>query len=424
MQMIPLSNTLKRFTIVLFVFMLLSFGFPGSVSAQGIVYGDGVPDGTVVEGDILLAGDHVVIAGDVNGDVVAVGRSVSVSGDIAGSLIVAGQDVSIDGDVGGSVYSLAFTLKAGAESVVGRSLYFGGMSINLHPGSMVNSDLNVVSLGAQLSAEVGRNVHAIIGPLEFIQLIVESLGGEFDLATTMAPSPRSPEAIRAMGAPRLISIILSSQVEKVQQLPGESLQDEFNVDWDGVVDWLEGRGRELIPLLLVGLLMIWLFPTFLSGAADQIVEKPIHTLGYGLLALVLALNAVALLILIGMLVLVIGLWLGVVSVWDFAFVFWGIGVASISLLFSLFAMFVLYGSKVIVTYLTGYMILKPFAPQANEHKIVPFMIGLVIFIVLVSIPILGFALRIIVTGIGLGATWVFLLERRKATPKRTTRAKK
>jgi uncharacterized membrane protein len=79
---------------------------------------------------------------------------------------------------------------------------------------------------------------------------------------------------------------------------------------------------------------------------------------------------------------------------------------------------------VIVAYLTGYIILKPLAPQANEHKIVPFMIGLLIFILLVSIPILGFALRIIVTGIGLGATWVFLLERRKAKPKRTTRAKK
>ena len=423
--MIPRSNTLKRFTIVLFIFMLLSFGFPGSVSAQGIVYGDGVPEGTVVEGDILLAGDHVVIAGDVDGDVLAVGRTISISGNIAGSLIVAGQNVSLNGEVGGSVYSLALTLEAGPEAVVGRSLYFGGLSLNLHQGSMVNRDLNVASLGAQLSADVGRNVHAIIGPLEFIQLIVESLGGEFDLATTMVPEPhRSPEAIRAMGAPRLISIVLSGQVEEVQQLPGESLQDEFNVDWEGVIDWLEGRGRELIPLLVVGLLMIWLFPTFLSGAADQIVEKPLRTIGYGLLALVLALNAVAILILIGLLVLVIGLWLGVVSVWDFAFVFWGIGVTSVLLIFSLFSLFVLYGSKVIVAYLTGYIILKPLAPQANEHKIVPFMIGLLIFILLVSIPILGFALRIIVTGIGLGATWVFLLERRKAKPKRTTRAKK
>ncbi len=421
--MVPQSNTLKRFTIILFVFILLSFGFPGGVSAQGIVYGEGVPEGTIVEGDIVLAGDHVEIEGDVDGDVFAVGRSISINGDISGSLIVAGQNVSINGAVGGSVYSLAMTMEAGPEAVIGRSLYFGGLSLNLNPGSVVNRDLNVVSLGAQLSADVGRNVQAVIGPLEFIQLIVEALGGEFDLATVMAPDiRRSPEAIRAMGAPRLLSIISKGPVEH-DQIQVLSLQDEFNVDWDGVVNWLEGRGRELIPLLIVGLLMIWLFPTFLSGAADQIVEKPFHILGYGLLALVLALNAVAILILIGLLVLVIGLWFGVVSVWDFAFVFWGIGVASVSLFFSLFAMFVLYGSKVIVTYLTGYMILKPLAPKANEHKIVPFMIGLVIFIVFVSIPILGFALRIIVTGVGLGATWVFLLERRKAKPKRTTRAK-
>ena len=422
--MLTKRTYLRRSSYAVLLVLLLALILPVTASAQGIVYGDSIPAGTVLNDDIILAGDRIVIDGDVNGDVLAVGRSVLVNGDITGSLVVAGQEVGLNGNVGGSVYSLALLFDASPEAQVGRSLYFAGISLVLQQGSSIERDLNVASLGAQISADIGRDLHAIIGPLEFIQLIVEALGGEFNLSTSWLPTESiSTSKIQTMGVPPLFSISFGKGTQNLEQEADLALQAESQIDWDSVLAWLEGRGRELIPILLVGLLMIWLFPTFLSEAPMKLIEKPWHTLGYGLLALVLALNAVAILILIGLLILVIGLWLGIVSVWDLAFVFWGLGIAAVVLAFSAFALFVLYSTKVIVAYLTGFAILKPIAPQANEHKIVPFMIGLLIYILVVSIPILGFALRIIVTGIGLGVAWVYLLDRRETAPKKTTRAK-
>lgn len=170
---------LKRLLLVQVVVFSMTFGLARSVSAQGIVYGDTLPPGAVVENDAILVGDTVVIDGTVAGDVFAAGTNVKIKGTIEGSLIVVGETILIDGQVDGTTYIGAITLELGESSTLGRNLFFAGLSLVTQPGAQVGRDLFAASLlGANLAGDTGRTVKAIIGPSEFIRLILDAVGGQ------------------------------------------------------------------------------------------------------------------------------------------------------------------------------------------------------------------------------------------------------
>jgi hypothetical protein len=67
---------MKRTALVLV--LLLTFVFPGAAHAQeGIIYGDSIPAGVVVNHDVLLIGGDVRIDGVVNGNAFILGNQVS-----------------------------------------------------------------------------------------------------------------------------------------------------------------------------------------------------------------------------------------------------------------------------------------------------------------------------------------------------------
>ncbi|GAG90957.1 unnamed protein product, partial [marine sediment metagenome] len=98
-----------------------------------------------------------------------------------------------------------------------------------------------------------------------------------------------------------------------------------------------------------------------------------------------------------------------------AFYFWGIGYSSLVLAFSLFALFVFYVSKVIVSFLVGLMILERIAPNAANHKIIALILGLLIYVLLIATPYFGWAVSVIAMIFGLGAVWLVFRGERKTS---------
>jgi hypothetical protein len=78
------------------------------------------------------------------------------------------------------------------------------------------------------------------------------------------------------------------------------------------------------------------------------------------------------------------------------------------LAFSVFALAVFYGSKVIVAYLVSERILKRFYPPASRYRFVILLLGVVLFVLLRSIPYLGWAVEVVVVVLGLGGLWLAL----------------
>jgi hypothetical protein len=89
-----------------------------------------------------------------------------------------------------------------------------------------------------------------------------------------------------------------------------------------------------------------------------------------------------------------------------------LGFFSLGLVATIFVLFVLYISKVIVAYLVGYAILNRFAPNVVRYKVLSLLLGLLIYVLLVWIPYLGWVIALLVTAVGLGAAWIYYREGR------------
>lgn len=414
----------NRWTRRLIVTVILLGGIFSLVSparAQGIqvTFDDSISAGETVENDAMLVGTRVNVDGNVGGDVLATGAVVVVNGEVNGSLVAVGQNVVINGVVEGTTYVAAVTLELGPEAELGRNLYFLGASLSSEEGSLISRDLVILSMGVQLSGEIGRNTVGIIGPWEMFKLIMDLIGRPV-LEPQVGMEPASPsyrsqvEPVMFAGfLPQvgLINVSRSGQAElagihEASSEPKLQGQTDSGVDSEAIVDWLRWIGEEFFTLLVFGLLGIWLFSAFMRRSAQKIEAKPLKSLGFGLLGLVLSIGLIGVAILVGVLVLVLGIGLGALSLWDLAWAVWGVGFTSLGLVFWLSLIFVSYGTKVIAAFMVGMLIFERLAPKANQYKILPILLGLFLYVLLASIPYFGWVVAVLVNAIGLGAAWL------------------
>ena len=118
---------MKRSFYIRFLPLILTFslvlGITTPAAAQGLITGDTIPAGTVVDHDVILVGQNVTIDGTVNGNAFILGNQVTVNGTVDGSLILIGQNAGIGGTVSGAVYATGVTLDLSPYASIQRDLY-------------------------------------------------------------------------------------------------------------------------------------------------------------------------------------------------------------------------------------------------------------------------------------------------------------
>ena len=402
--MTRLKNRRFRLLIILSLVILGLAVVTGSAQAQDLVAGETIPEGTTHNNDAFLSGDNVVIDGTVNGDVLAVGRRVTINGEVTGSLIAAAEVVNVNGEVGGSVYAVAATLEANEAAAVDRSLYFAGAQLNTDPASQVNRDLVAAALGAQLAGDVGRTVKAVVGPLALIERILDLLNIEtgFQILPSSALAPEDQATVVA-------SRPAGGQRWNVLASPARAQDDSPN-QAQTAGEWFLVHLRQMVQFLIVGGLVSWLFPVNFSRWSDTLRRRPIASGLYGFVGFVTGFAGVFLL---ALLVLVIGIGLAILTLRGLAITTWGLGLSATALLFSIFMLFVLFISKVIVSYVIGLLILERLIPRAAGHRFWPMLLGLIFYVLLRAIPYLGLGIGFLVTIFGLGAAMLALGSRDK-----------
>lgn len=403
------------------VWVLTLAGLLGAPQAGGggwAIVGDSVPAGEVIDNDVILTGTKVVLDGTVNGDVIAVGTMVAINGTVTGSLVAIGRTVSVGGSVEGSAYVASTALQVGPSASVKRNLHFGGFLLDSQPGSVIGRDLVAASIRAQVSSEIGRALNAIILLLQFngkigypLEQPIESSGTESPPSGEISPggstNADSGSTLLFVGAGGRKIVGYAAPVREPLASPLSQNQDEDPGAGESIFPaWLVARTGELVALLLIGALAVWLIPSRLKGWTDQLQAKPLPAAGFGLLALAIFVNGLVIALVLAALILVTGLWLGSVTLWELAFLFWGIAFSCLILASSIFALAVFYGSKVIVAYLAGGLLLGRFAPRAAKYRFLNLLLGLALYIVLRSIPTLGWVIEVIVMVLGLGAIWL------------------
>jgi cytoskeletal protein CcmA (bactofilin family) len=429
-----MSAKRKVFIFLIPLFLVLTLGFGVTATAGAVEFDEdgivGVDE--VIDDDLFIGGETVEINGTVNGDVFAVGSVVKVNGIVNGSLVTSGQSVLVNGKVDGSVYAATTTLTLGSEAEIGRNLYYGGFNLSAEPGSIVKKDLLVGAYQALLSGHVGRDVRAGVGALE-----IEGFVGN-DVFAEVAGTGEGQQTNFFSGTPGVETIMPSGiriskdaeiggsleykssvdQSAAIEISPAGGVTFEYVPDMDPkadpgeggrvgstalVVSWLVKQIRVFITLMLLGALIIWQIPALLNRVGEKAKRESMPSLGWGMVSvLIVYLGAfiVAGLIISG------AIFFGVITLGELSKVILTVGFSSLALIMAAFGLLVSYGSKIVVAYMVGKLLIRWLAPKVEDQPIWPMIVGVLIYTFLRAIPVVGFAIGVFVTLIGIGAMWL------------------
>ncbi len=234
----------QRLAAALSLAVIAIFCVVPTVHAQSIVYGDSVPTGQTVEGDIILTGTDVTVDGTVAGDLLAVGQNVTINGTVEGSLLAIGSKVVINGTVQGTAYIASVTLVIGPQATLDRNLYYSGVSLVTKDGSVLGRDLFALAFGSTNQGEITGRTQAVVGPYEVFKWVIDQLKINLQLPATLSPTSYQGGA----GGGR---VFLNSR---------QAAEDTTSQFLSGLAAWGMPVVQDLVPLFIIGLILIWLFP--------------------------------------------------------------------------------------------------------------------------------------------------------------------
>lgn len=382
-------------------------------------------DGTI-EGNLIVSSEHVIINGTVEGNLVASGRLVEVNGTVNGTILAAGGRVEVNGLVGGTVFAAGAVIKLGPEAKVTRNVFANGFSFETEAGSTIGRDVATNAYQALLHGAIDRNLVANLGALELAGSVGKDVQLNIDAPDeapdTFSRSPWFPVDEIVDGGVRVAetaeiggvftytspvdqaSTILAKPAGGVvfTQKVADEDEEEFNAGEFASIMVVNAIGH-LLTLLVLGGLTLWRAPQLLPQVSQYAQSKPLPSLGWGVLTFFGGyLGAGLLFVLLILLHFVVeiisfGTFGEIFS--GFSFSLWGLGVATLTLL-------VVFGSKLVIAWLVGQALWQRLAPAQAQKPVGALAIGIVVYVVLSLIPILGTLLAIIVTFIGLGAFWL------------------
>jgi len=435
---------IKRSLVALGLLLVISMLLAGPVLAAEFEGGDVVVIDEDVDDDLYVGGGLVTVNATIHGDLIAVGGEITINGTVEGDFMAAGGKLYINGTVTDDVRFAGSDLVLGSDGQVGDDVFAAGFGLAAEPGSSIGGDVFVVGYQSLLGGDIAEDVNAGVVGLEIsghvmgnVTAEVEEPDPEFEqwsffmqMNPYMPPRIMGPGLKIAEGAqidgeltytspvtaviPREVvggAIVYQTPVPEevevpeveVPEVPTGAITLAAIVGW--FVRWIVGMVRIFITLLIIGVLLLWLIPKWLKEVVQHWKEKPLHSLGWGVAALLAFLVAVPLLfivmiildIVVGLLTLggLVGPITGIIMVLEGALV---VGFMIISV----------YITKIAFSYLIGWLILKRTAPAWVEKAmgLIPLLIGLAIFMVVRSIPFLGAIFSLAVTIFGLGAIWL------------------
>lgn len=402
-------TTTKVLRLALLITLVAALFIVPGASAQGIVYGDSVPKGTVLERNAILIGNIVTIDGEVEGDVIAIGTSVLVRGTIKGSLVSVGQSIDVDGNITGSTYAASLIFQAKEATQIVRDLYYLGGQLVTLPGSQVGRDIYAITFGATLTGEVGRDLHAIIGPVEIVSAVMQAINGTN--LRDLLPRRLSPgSALEIVAAPGAQSFLAGSAnrtftgvASDLGNLPFIQEGPLAAIDWASVEAWSLARLQYLVILFIFGGLALLISRRWFEAWAKHVRTAPLASLAWGLVVLAFGFVASGLVMI---LLIPVAIFLANLSLGSVAVIVLALGYSILLFVFTFFLTFVLYISKAVVAYMLSKLFLQRVAPRLAKNRFFTLFLGLFVYVLIVSIPTVGWVIGMIVTLFGLGGIWM------------------
>lgn len=394
-------------------------------------------DGTV-NGVLFATGNTVTLNGVVNGDAFLMGSQIIVSdtAKISGNLFTAGQTLVVGGEIQGSVFGGSASMVVHEGTQIGRNLYYGGYSVEIQPDVSLGRSLYAGVYQAILKGEVARDAKLAAGAVEMSgkvgrDMVVEMgevegeappspmlfMPGNVQMPPSLKPGLRvDPNAEIGGKLTYTSNLDMSGQIQAapaggvVFQTPVPEVKQEEQAGGlsrieriSPVVSWIFKTLRNLVTLLVLGGLALWLLPEMLRRLVDQVRTAPAPAAGYGALTLLVGYVGA---FLAGLVVLSVGIFLLIVTLGGLGGTVLGIGLSSLAVFVTALGFLVNYGSKLVLAFLAGEWIMRRLAPNATHPRFWALLIGVVVYVLLRSIPFVGWIFGLLATLFGLGAMYL------------------
>jgi hypothetical protein len=390
----------------------------------------------VVEDDLYVGADNVTVEGTVRGDLVAVGGTVRVNGTVEGDVISAGQTVIVNGTVEDDVRIAGQALLVGEDAQITDDLIAVGFSLESEPGSTVGGELVYGGYQALVAGNVEENIRGGMTAFELSGEVegdvnveadgagAQPMGGQFAPGAPAVPIPSVEPGLTLtdtaqVGGDLRYESSSRGDIASGAQIGGEVAYEqrpaeEVQPAQTGASAVLLESLRRFVVLLLIGLLLVWLVQGLVRGVADTVRSQPLLSLGWGVLDFIIVVVA-GLLVLAATILLAIVF--GLVTLGSLIPAIVSIGVLTDAVLGVAFLISVFYLAPVVVSFLGGRMLLEQFQPERAAGRVLPLVIGIILYVILRAIPILGAVVALVVVLLGLGALsiWAWRTVRGGAT---------
>ena len=433
--------------VLILALFLVPTAAAGEVRSGGTVE---IKQGETVPDDLYVFAETVLVNGTIQGDLISFSTKVIVgpTGVIEGDLLAAGQVLDLQGNVKDDARLAAAAITLGDTAQFGDDIMAAGYSLESKPGSqvggafafagfqallagIVEEDLDFAGNSLYLQGKVGGDAYVEVGGAE-----TRMPFNPFTFIPNMPPVPTVPAGL-TIGDNASIGGSLVYQAPEQASIPAGTVAGEIEFTQvtapvrtpegktearvergftlenvvRAVANWGRALFRNLMSLLIVGLLVAWLFPRLLSGSGETLKIRPWASLGVGVLTgIVFWLVMPVLSIVLFAVVLLVGLF----SVGGLFFPALLIMILILMVIFLAFLISGSFFSKLIICQVIGQLILGGFKSPAANHRFFPWLLGLVIFILLRSIPFVGWIVNILAVLFGLGAFVLWLFGLRKA----------
>lgn len=431
------------FTAALAALLVLTFitparAFDGRGGDRVVIAAD-----EVVEDDLYVGAEEFVLDGRVNGDLIAAGGTITINGTVDGDLMAAAQTVVVNGEVTGAVRMAGSVLFVGEEASIGGDIVSAGYSLEVQQGSTIGQDLIFGGGQMLLAGDVARNVQAGTSAFE----LRGTVGGDVDADVPDASQSRSgPPPVFFMpqysvpipNVPVGLTIDPGAQIEGnltytqstdlalpagvvageiARTAPSSDGRTPVREETTGqkVGRWALGFVRSSITLILIGLLLLWLFPAFVGGLSAQLQAKPLPSLGWGAVTWVVFFIALLLVVAVTILGAIL---FGVLTLGQLSGTVIGLGLLTLLGLIVGFVLVTTFVAKVVFGAALGKWILARLNSSLAAHRYWPMIVGVLItaaVLALLSFPLLpgflGGLLNFAVVLLGLGALWLWGRER-------------
>lgn len=321
-----------------------------------VAFGRTVRIDGVVTGDLIAFAESIDIQGSVHGDAIFFGQNIEIEGKVDGGIGVFGEVIRLGNTVGQSVYGFGKSILSRRDAEIGGDLFAFGDQINV--GGSVGRNVTVFGNRLTVSGKVLRDV-TFSGRVAAIQSSA-SIDGNLDVEL---PSEEDLLLDSVSSVAGTTSIGVSDERQEESGSFWSFWPLLFSVLW-------------LAAAFISGMLVFWALPAFRRQPLEDF-RSILVSGGTGVVILIALPVAAAVFA-----ATLIGLPVGLVTV-----VVWAVG---------------LYLSKIVVAHYLGTALLRS-KRQDMRSVALALSVGLVLVLVAVSLPYVGWVINGLLVILGLGA---------------------